>query len=205
VGCGFLGERMTGVPAHCPHCGRIFISSLIGFGPGTTLTLNNVGVSCPFCGQIANAVDGTFDFVGNLVRVQNAPPRSIAILQVLQSALIAAQKGDPDAKVLEQIQEASPELAKEIQKATVTGGRPLLPVLLLLLAGSCSTTTNTSLNWNQLIDQARVYATGGDPYPGLVNSEEKPKMNRHQRRSQERQTKKQPQRPEPPSSKKPAR
>jgi hypothetical protein len=70
MGWGFLGERMTGVPAHCPHCGRIFISSLIGFGPGTTLTLNNVGVSCPFCRQMANAVDGTFDFVGNLVRVQ---------------------------------------------------------------------------------------------------------------------------------------
>jgi hypothetical protein len=120
---------MAGVPAHCPHCGRVFVSSLINFGPGTTLTLRNVGVSCPFCRQIANAVDGTFDFVGNLIRVQNAPPRSVAILQVLQSALLAAEKGEPEAKVLGTIKEASPELAEQIQKATVASGKPLLGLL----------------------------------------------------------------------------
>jgi hypothetical protein len=196
---------MTGVPAHCPHCGSIFISSLISFGPGATLTINNVGVSCPFCGQMANAVDGTFDFVGNFVRVKNAPPRSIAILQLLQSALAAAQKGEPDAKVLDRIKTASPELAKEIQKATVAGGKPLIAVLLVLLAGNCSMSANTSLNWNQLVDQARVYATGGDPYPGLGNSAEKPKMNRQQRRSQERQTRKQKPPLARPHPKKPAR
>jgi hypothetical protein len=119
--------------------------------------------------------------------------------------LVAAQKGEPDATVLDKIKDASPELATEIRKATVSSGRPLLPVLLLLLAGSCSTTTNTSLNWNQLIDQARVYATGGDPYPGLENSAEQPKMNRQQRRSQERQTKKKQPQPEQPPPKKPAR
>ena len=196
---------MTGVPAHCPHCGRVFVSTLINFDPGSSVTIKNVGVTCPFCRQVADAVDGTFDFIGNFVRVRNAPPRTIAILEILQSALTAAQKGEPDAKVLDKIKDASPELAREIHQATTSSGKPLLGLLLLLLAGNCSTTTNTSLNWNQLVDQVRVYATGADPYPGLENSAEKPKMNRQQRRSQERQTRKQKPPLSPPHPKNPAR
>jgi hypothetical protein len=190
------------VPAHCPHCGLIFP---VNFGYVQSLTLNNVRVGCPSCKNYAQTVDGTFDFVGNAIRVRNAPPRTIAILEVLQSALAAAQKGEADSKVLAKIKKASPELAEEIQKATVSSGTPLLALLVTLMVGNCSMTTNTSLNWNQLIDQVWVYATKAAPYPNLGGPAETPKINRQQRRSQERQTKKQPQQPEPPPPKKPAR
>jgi hypothetical protein len=189
------------VPAHCSHCGLIFP---VNFGFVQSLTLNNVRVWCPGCKNYAHTVDGTFDFVGNAIRVSNAPPRTIAILQVLQTALSAAQKGEPDARVLDKIKDASPELAEEIQKVTASSGRSLL-VVLLLMVGNCSTTTNTSLNWNQLVDQVRVYATGGTPYPGLGNSAKEAETSKPQPRSQEPQTKKQQQQPERPHPKKPAR
>jgi hypothetical protein len=196
---------MVGIPAHCPHCGRVFVSSAFSFGLAATVVLENNKTNCPFCGKTADIVDGTFNFLGNVVQVTNAPPRTIAIIKVLQAALNAAQQGEPDTKVLDKIKDASPELADQIQKATVASGKPLVGLLLLLLAGNCSIATNTSPDWNQLVDQVRVYATGGDPYPGLGNSAEKTKMNRHQRRSQERQTKKKLQQPEPPLPRKPAR
>jgi hypothetical protein len=196
---------MAGVPAHCPHCGRVFVSAAFNFGFASTVVLENNRTNCPFCGQTAQIIDGTFNFLGNAILVRDAPPRTIAILQTLQNALAASQKGEADAKVLDKIKDASPELADQIQKATVASGKPLVGLLLLLLAGNCSMATNTSLNWNQLVDQVRVYATGASPYPELGNTVEKPKMNRQQRRSQERQTKKQKPQPERPPPKKPAR
>jgi hypothetical protein len=124
---------------------------LINFGFVQTLTLNNVRVKCPACEKYAQTVDGTFDFVGNAIEVRNAPPRTIAILKVLQSALAAAQMGEADSKVLAKIKKASPELAEEIQKVTVSSGMSLLALLVTLMVGNCSMTTNTSLNWNQLM------------------------------------------------------
>jgi hypothetical protein len=101
------------VPAHCSHCGLIF---LMNFGFVQTLTLNNVRVGCPHCKNYAQTVDGTFDFIGNAIRASNAPPRTIAILQILQSALAAAQSGEPDAKVLDKIKDASPNWPRKSRR-----------------------------------------------------------------------------------------
>ncbi|WP_143279127.1 hypothetical protein [Bradyrhizobium sp. C9] len=155
-------------------------------------------------------IDGTFDFVSNAIRVKSAPARTLAILSVLQSALRDAEQGKPDAEVLSRIETASPELAGAIQKKVSASAKPILASLLFALLAGCS--MNTTLDWNKLIDQVHVYATGADPYPqtsrpaeSQSRPEEKPKMSRQQQRHKERQAKKQRRQSERQSSKKPDR
>jgi ribosome-associated translation inhibitor RaiA len=197
---------MTGLPSHCPKCGLIFESNVFGeLSNASNITFKNIGTSCPRCGGIAQAIDGTFDFVGNAIKVKSAPPRTLAILSVLQKALEEAQQGKPEGEVLSKIEQASPELASAIQATIAKSGKPILVVLLLSLLATCS--TNTTLNWNQLVDQVHVYATGSDPYPtGSIQAEPeaKPKISRQQRRYKERQTKKRQRQTEPRKPAKPS-
>lgn len=105
-------DGLIGLPAHCDNCGLFFISRAIG-GSGAVrhLTIENVTVSCPRCGHGARAIDGTFDFVGNAIRVRRAPPQTLAILEVLQEALRAAQAGASQEEIARPIERVSPELA----------------------------------------------------------------------------------------------
>jgi len=117
-------------------------------------------------------------------------------MRLLQSALTAAQSGKPEREILSQISAASPEFAAITATALAKGGRSLFVALLACLLVTCSN-TQAKLDWNQLVDQARVYLTGGDPFPGLGNTEaslqppsQKAEMSRQQRRQQERRSKK---------------
>jgi hypothetical protein len=101
------------------------VSPAFNFGFASTVVLKNNRTNCPFCGQTAHLIDGTFDFMGNAVLVRDAPPQTIAILEILQAALTSAHKGEPNAKVLDKIKGASPELAREIHQATASSGMNL--------------------------------------------------------------------------------
>jgi hypothetical protein len=203
---------VQGLPAYCPKCGLVFASNAITFrGNATNVTLGGNREPCPRCGGMAEGIDGNFDFVGNAIRVNRASPRTLAILTVIQAALVEAQQGKPESEVIATIEKASPELATEIRKKVSRAGQPVLVALLLSLLATCSISTTGTLNWNQLVDQVRVYQTGKAPYPGLERSapnasepEAKPKMSRQQRRYKERQTKKQQQRTERQHPKKPS-
>jgi hypothetical protein len=188
---------MAGLPAHCLNCGAIFVTSTIQASNALGITFSNITVPCSNCGGPAKTVDGTFDFVGNAMRVHpGAPQRTIEILKVLQSALREAEGGASDEKVIDTIARASPVLASAIQRKTKQGGFILITLLLALLA-SCS--TEATLDWNQLVDQLKVYATGGDPYPGLGRSEgsEKKLKQRRQSESQGRKTQRRAVKPSP--------
>lgn len=79
---------MAGLPAHCAHCGLIFVSPAFVFGQDAqNMSFTDVSVSCLRCGRPARAVDGTFDFVGDALKVKKAPPRTLAILTVLQNGI----------------------------------------------------------------------------------------------------------------------
>ena len=207
--------EMSGLPSHCPNCGLIFVSTLFGIENTKNVTIrNNVGLQCPRCRGMAHPLEGTFDFVGNAIRVIKAPPKTIAILSVLQEALNEVQKGVPAAEVISKIEKASPAFASALKEKTARAGPSILATVLLSLLATCSMNMNTTatLNWNQLVDQVHVYQTEKEPYPGLGQSvpnasepETKPKISRQQRRYKERQTKKQQQPPEQRSPKKPTR
>src|SRR4051812_4973923 len=104
---------MAGLPAHCANCGLVFESAFLNVTNSESVTFQNIAVSCPRCGGMAKAIDGTFDFVGNTIKVHpGAPPRTVAILKVLQTALREAEAGAED-KAVKTIAEKSPALAKE--------------------------------------------------------------------------------------------
>lgn len=158
---------MPGLPTHCAKCGLVFISRQFGASDSINVTFRGIRETCPNCGAIAHGVDGTFDFVGNAIKVHpGAPPRTIEILSTLQEALRDLQAGKADDIVLENIAKASPELARAIKREQLPIRQGFFLLILTLLA-NCS--TNANLNWNQLIDQVRVYSTGAEPYPRLGN------------------------------------
>jgi hypothetical protein len=204
---------MRGMPAHCSRCGLIFESPVFAItGNIRNVTFRNNKISCPRlgCGEIADGIDGTFDYVDNAIRVIRAPPKTIAIVSVLQRALREAEQGRPEAEVINKIEATSAELADAIRKKVSTSKKPILVTLLLSLLASCS--VSSTLNWNQLVDQVHVYQTGADPYSGLdqatasmSDSDDKPKASRQQRRYNERQAKKQQRQIERRQLKKPAR
>lgn len=174
---------MTGIPAHCTKCGAVFVSPQLNFPNARGITIIDVGVSCPNCGGMADAIEGTFDFVGNFIKVYpGTPRRTIAILSVLQKALRESQEGAVDTAVIDTIAKASPALAKEISKKLSSHKGLILSGLLMALLAGCS----QSINWNQMVDQVRVYSTGAEPYPNLGKQADAPKAeNREQRRKQE--------------------
>ncbi|MFC7699644.1 hypothetical protein ACFQX9_23450 [Bradyrhizobium sp. GCM10028915] len=188
---------MPPLPAHCPKCGAIFPSNVISIDNSDDITIGNIQERCPIqgCGGTARVIEGNFDFVGHAVRVRRAPPRTLAILTVLQEALQDVERGKPTDEAISKIERASPELASAIRKTIGSAGKPLLGTLLFALLASCS--MSTRLDWNQLVDQVHVYRTGAAPYPGLGQSgssasetESKAEPSRQQRRYKERQTKK---------------
>lgn len=161
---------------------------------------------------MATVIDGTFDFVGNTIKVKSAPPRTIALLTVLQEALQAARAGKAEKEIVSKLEEQSIEFASIAQMAIKKGGVLFLITMLVYLLASCSANIQQALDWNLLIDQARVYLTGGDPYPGLGRKEatqslpeRKSGPSRQQQRYKERQTKKQQQRTAPQRPRKPKR
>ncbi|MDI1264515.1 MAG: hypothetical protein PS018_14765 [bacterium] len=200
---------MAGVPAHCDNCGIVFNSSAFEVGPAALeVTISGIDVICPNCGSDAHLIDGTFDFVGNAIKVLAAPPRTIEILKALQAALRAAEAGEPEEKVLAHIEKESPELAKAA-KTAAKGGRHLLVGALLLLAAQCSVNVTSTLDVNELVDQVHVYVTGSSPYPTKVPPSQasppgrKAGPNREQRRQQEHQSRRQKQPSEQKSPQKP--
>jgi hypothetical protein len=192
---------MARLPAHCSHCGLIFITPFGGSNSRNMMYRDNAA-QCPRCQHIASVVDGTFDFVGNTIRVISAPPRTIAILSVLQEALRAANAGKNQEEIVAGLKQHSPEFAKAAETA-IKGGRITLAMLLLYLLASCSTNFQQTLDWNKLVDQVRVYMTGATPYPDLgkketsPSSEQQSEPSRQQRRQRERQIKKQQKPPKP--------
>ncbi|WP_141343359.1 hypothetical protein [Bradyrhizobium sp. USDA 3458] len=174
---------------HCRHCGLVFSpSGFLALGP--IVAHGNVA-QCPRCRHVAEGIDGTFDFVGNAIRVLDAPPRTIELLSALQDALRKAEQAKPVAEVISRVEETSPELARAIQGKVSSRGPLILAGLLCSLLASCS--VNATLDLNTLIDQVHTYWTGAEPYPDSARSgsEQPPGLNRQQRRHQERHAKKQ--------------
>lgn len=199
---------MAGIPAHCTRCRYVFVSPLIQVSGGGTLGISNVGVTCPRCGGVAQAADGTFGDAEGRPVMLSGTPRSAAIMAVLEGALNAARQGQSIESIITPIRQASPELADIVTKEANRGGIYAVICMLLYLMTSCAQHSSTSLNLNQLVDQAHVYATGSEAYPGLGDSPAEPQStgtvekgrpprsekqsgpSRQQRRQIERQAKK---------------
>ena len=77
-----------GVPAFCDSCGAYFTSA---FATGRNITFTNCGAQCPRCGRMARIPDGTYDLIGDTIRLLSGPAGTVAHLQRLQEIVRALQ------------------------------------------------------------------------------------------------------------------
>lgn len=178
------------VPARCSSCRLIFPSG-IALSNVINVTFRGNSTTCPRCRSPASIIDGSFDFVGNVLRVHSAPPETIEVIKILQEALREAQSGKPDDEVLANLEKKSPETARGL-KSLLSKTGTTLAVGLFLILGGCD--IQSKLDWNVLVDQVHTYTTGKAPYPipgaAQANADTKPKISRQHRRWLERQNKK---------------
>lgn len=137
---------MQNPPAVCPKCGAFFRSSLIGIAAGGTVTFSNIAVSCPYCGNIASVVDGTYDAVDDILRFVSGPQYSRELLQKFGDLLVDALEQQTSIDELEKSADAiDPRLGEIIRR---TKYKPLLSRPLLLLLIAVISRLNISVNMN---------------------------------------------------------
>jgi hypothetical protein len=195
---------MPSIPAYCEHCGYVFDPGAISVQGTGSVKLIGMTTNCPRCGKAARILDGTFDVVGSNLRVANAPETTRKIFEILGLAIRESVSGKADEEIIKQIEKISPELAKAAREFTFKSGSGIIMLLLFLLSfcqNNLKIDVHQEINWNQLVDQANVYVTGHDPYPGLSEPKESGKikpLSRQQRRHLARQANKQQRKPSQP-------
>lgn len=103
---------MAYIPAICASCGSVFPSPFIFEGPASIIVKGCQAGPCPKCGGLGDIVDGSYQIIGDAVRLIVSSLRSRAQVEQLQNILRKAQqeKLAPQA-VPEKIQAESPELS----------------------------------------------------------------------------------------------
>lgn len=121
------------IPAICKFCGLAFATpNLIG-GHGR-VSLENVGIKCPRCGQVANIIDGVYESLGTVVRVLVSSDRSKSQLEALRHALKnAAQLKASREEIQDTIKVHTPEL-QSIADALPQTRAELYPFVMMLVA-----------------------------------------------------------------------
>lgn len=157
---------MPPLPAHCTRCGYTFLSNVHLHGI-TLIGGSAFEMQCPRCRGTARSLPGDFEFTHSETLVKAAPPDTVIKLEKLREALKAARAEDDLEAVIKPLTEVSPQLAILARTAASRGGMATVVALLLYMLASCSQNTKSTINWNQMVDQAHVYVTGDEPYPGL--------------------------------------
>ncbi len=158
---------MFQLPAVCSTCGTIFPSGMAVANSRDMTFQGNTAGPCPKCGGMGKVIDGTFDFVGNSVKVKKAPQTTIDVLNILQNAMELARSGSSQEEVISKISEASPDLGEKATTIYSRGGLPMLILFIFFLLQQCTGNTSGKIDYNILFDQFLVAATDSEPYPSL--------------------------------------
>ena len=82
---------MIGLVAVCPVHGPFSLSSI--FGGSGTITMINSRSSCPRCGRASPIPNGSYDFIGNIVRAFRAPGVTQSEILALRDIAQATKDG----------------------------------------------------------------------------------------------------------------
>src|SRR4051812_42191923 len=104
---------MVDVLAICPVHGPFTNDSLIG-GTGR-VTFKSSFVSCPKCGRPSNIVDGTYDFIGDVLIAFRAPDVTLPKIEAFRQIVESVSRGT-----------ISPEEASQSAKALSLAFTPIL-------------------------------------------------------------------------------
>lgn len=153
---------MPYVPAFCNTCGTIFSSGIfIENCVNMTLSLSgNTAGPCPKCGGIGHIPDGVFSFIGDTIKILNAPERTTEELQYLFKILKTQQKENINIYSLQQkVEEESPQLSPVVNallknKQDVYQWITIIIMVLQLILGKQSPPTqiNNSIQTTQVIN-----------------------------------------------------
>ena len=148
------------IPASCPSCGAIFPSRLIAVsGNVKDLTLSGNKETCPFCGQLADTVEGVFDMADGIIEIVSAPHITKQMLDALAAAVKNAYGDKTDPSDLAKEEDAIDPTLGTLVRAFGSKNQLYMTMLLILYftAKSCSVNVNldVKLDANQLLDQLR--------------------------------------------------
>ncbi|HEY4422693.1 MAG TPA: hypothetical protein VGN10_00720 [Pyrinomonadaceae bacterium] len=100
------------LPALCRSCGLFFAATNL-FGGTGTIQFKNVRTNCPNCNGIADILDGTYQLMGDAVRILSSTYVPPVRLRALADALTKAkQESAGPEEVKETIKEHAPELKR---------------------------------------------------------------------------------------------
>lgn len=110
-------SRMPNLPAFCRNCGAVFGSGIV-VENSTNLTFSGCTAGpCPRCGGIGDIPDGTFDVIGDTIRVLSAPDYTHEKLRRLADIIRGAQSAQASPEqIVETLEREAPELQPFLQR-----------------------------------------------------------------------------------------
>jgi hypothetical protein len=122
--------------AHCKNCGIVFESRALSFKGSINVTISNVFESCPQCGNIANVLDGTFDFDANgNATLVSGPPLTRNIVNAIRNLVeIAKKENFTKEKFIEEANNISPEAGDYLAKFVPKSFSDIMAFFMFILA-----------------------------------------------------------------------
>jgi len=104
---------MAKVPVICNSCKAFFVTESIVGGNATNITFENCTFGpCPHCGGDGHILDGTYEFIGNTIKILSAPQNTIFELQRLAKILQDARDRNATAQeIKDQVTQELPKLS----------------------------------------------------------------------------------------------
>lgn len=141
-----------------PACAAVFPCTAFAISNSRNVRFSGVQTNCPECGGVANVLDGTFDFVGDTIRLLSGPQATIDVLQqvaqVIRDSLAAGETAE---KTFDRVTQVAPWLSS-LKKVAKSQAVNLIWAGLSMIAGYEYTQYRDSQNAAQKReDQVAVY------------------------------------------------
>jgi hypothetical protein len=96
------------LPAICDRCGAVFPSGFAGSGT----FIGNKSGPCPACGGMGSVLDGTYQTVGNVIKLLAGPQKTVNQLRNLVAVITEARKvAKVPNEAVKKIKNEAPELS----------------------------------------------------------------------------------------------
>ena len=145
------------IPVYCANCGALFSSRALDFrGSIRNLQIRNCREDCPFCGQMAQIVDGVFHVADGVLSIVSAPSVTKQMLAALEAVVTKAyREKQPSEELAKEVEKIDPTFGDVVRKACLKVGLPLVLMILLAAIKSCSVDAkvDVKLDANRLIEQ----------------------------------------------------
>lgn len=124
---------MVDIMAVCPVDGPFPVKDLFGGSGSAVITMSRTATRCPRCGRISDIVDGTYDYVGEIITAFRAPGVSRKDIEALKKLAESEKRGEISRENANQEAEKLSSTFADIMK-WADGNAALLSVLIAVIA-----------------------------------------------------------------------